>query len=104
MHHILELTPTGKYTSKRPVYAVIFQGELIYTGTTPEFDTCRILKERGLTGSAWFKRVGARQIDFKVGIEYGAGHTVSETSKGGPSIVKFTEFDVSTRAAFAKAA
>lgn len=76
------LKTTGRRSNKGEIYEVEFNGEVIAAGISPEFAACRELKARGLTGTAYFHRPGKLTHDMRMGIEWGAGRTVSETDRG----------------------
>lgn len=80
--HTLILRPTGKYRSKGEIYEVLFQGEVIASGTAPECPACRVLKSRGLEGDAFFWREGKRNYDLRMPIEWASGKYVSEDKTG----------------------
>lgn len=86
----LNLIPTEKFGTRGQIYEIHFNGEVIASGTSPEFNACRVLKDRGFTGKAEFYRPGKPSWDLRIGIEWGAGKTVSETDKTGVRIVKWS--------------
>ena len=74
----LILRPTGKLRSKGEIYEVLLDGEVIASGTAPECPACRVLKERGFEGDAFFWREGKRNYDLRMPIEWAAGRYVAE--------------------------
>jgi hypothetical protein len=69
-------------------------GEVLVTlEREPMFSTCRVLKEKGMTGVVHFYRPGKAHPDFTVrDLEKAAGMTVWETSKQGPVFAPFRQF------------
>lgn len=78
----VELRPTGHYTSKGEKYEVWMDGEILAAGTSPEFQVCRILKDRGMAGNVRFWRQGRSTHDLLIPIERGSGMSVTEGQKG----------------------
>jgi hypothetical protein len=85
----LELRATEKMGRKGRIYEVAFNGEAIASGVSPEFAACRVLKDRGFTGTAYFHRPGKATHDMRMGIEWGASHTVTEPDRGTVRFVKW---------------
>jgi len=81
-YHTLILRPTGKYRSKGEIYEVLFEGELIASGTAPECAACRELKSRGLEGDALFWREGKRNYDLRMSIAWASERYVAEDKVG----------------------
>lgn len=81
MEHTLQIRPTGRMGTKGAIVEVLFNGEVIASGVSPEFAACRELKSRGITGHALFFREGKDAHDYRMSIEWGATHTVSETDR-----------------------
>jgi hypothetical protein len=81
------IEPTASRTTRGQVYRVYFGGELIKTSWCPEFDACRVLVARGLTGSLEVWRAGKAHADMTIrDIRVGARLTVEEGTRG-PLIV-----------------
>lgn len=91
MDATLILRPTGKRGTKGEIYNVLLNGEVIATGASPECAACRVLKERGFTGSAYFWRDGGKSYDLKMPIAWASGRYVAE-DKIGIRFAKWTEF------------
>jgi len=83
MEHTLKIRPTGRMGTKGAIIEIVFDGEVIASGVSPEFAACRELKARGITGHALFWREGKPDYDYRMPIEWGATHTVSETDRQG---------------------
>ena len=90
METYLEIRATGKFGNKGERYEILLGEEVIASGSSPECAACRVLKGRGITGKAWFRRAGRVFADFSMGIAWGASHYVSETTKTG---VKFAKWE-----------
>jgi hypothetical protein len=74
---------TGRMGRKGSIVEVIFNGEVIASGVSPEFPACRELKDRGYNGMVYFRREGRETWDLRMPLEWGATHTVSETDRQG---------------------
>jgi hypothetical protein len=80
------------------LYDLAIDGEAIVTGSrTPEFDACRILLARGLTGNLVVFDAGTRKLRLTVDIEAGAKLTVLENRKHGPRLAKWKSFEKAVR-------
>jgi hypothetical protein len=89
MEHCLKIRPTGRMGAKGAIIEIVFNGEVIASGVSPEFAACRELKARGITGHATFWRDGKSGYDYRMPIEWGAAHTVSETDRQGLRFAKW---------------
>lgn len=85
----LQIRATGKMVSRGECYEILLGDEVIASGTSPECAACRVLKNRGITGTALFWRVGKAHADLRMGIDWGAAHYVSETAKTGIRFAKW---------------
>jgi hypothetical protein len=76
------------------LYDLALDGEVIVTGSrTPEFDACRILVARGLTGKLVIFDANTRKPRLTVDIKAGAKLTVKESRKQSPTFAKWAPFD-----------
>lgn len=91
--HLLILRSTGKFRSKGEIHDVIFEGEVIASGTSPECAACRLLASRGLSGMAYFSRGAPYGWDLRMSIGWGAARYVAE-DKTGIRFAKWTEFKI----------
>lgn len=91
----LTLHPTGRFGVRGEIYQVLLDGEVIASGVSPEFNACREMQKRGLTGFACFWRAGAEKTtwDIRMKIDTGATKTVMENVKAGPRVVKWNPFE-----------
>ena len=89
METCLEIRATGKFGNKSERYEILLGDDVIASGPAPECAACRVLKERGIIGKAFFRRAGKAHADFSMGVEWGAAHTVSETTKTGVRFAKW---------------
>jgi hypothetical protein len=89
--HDLILRLTGKRGTKGDIYEVLFDGEVIATGSSPECAACRVLKDRGLTGDARFWRDGRKTYDLLLPIGWAATKYVAE-DKIGVRFAKWSPF------------
>jgi hypothetical protein len=81
-------------------YDIVFDGETIVAGSiTPEFDACRVLLARGLTGKLDIFDAVTKKLCMTVDIEKGARLTVGETRKAGPAFAKWKPLPDCLRAA-----
>jgi hypothetical protein len=75
------------------LYDVAYQGEAIVSGSRiPEFDACRVLLDRGLTGRIILSDAVTGKDRISVDIEKGAQLTVREDAKRGPHFAKWRPF------------
>jgi hypothetical protein len=83
MHRIkIETKKLGQRGQK---YRVIFADSiLVESSRKPEFDACRALLAKGITGKIETWRQGAVLPAMRIDIEHGARLTVAESDKGGP--------------------
>jgi hypothetical protein len=90
LEHVADLKPTGRIGKRGPSYSVSLNGEELARSTIAEFDACRVLEARGMTG-----KIGFRNADGMIGlvtsIEAGAKLTVTETG-GRPRFGKWQPF------------
>jgi hypothetical protein len=71
------IEPTGKPGSRGQRYQVTYEGEVIAASIAAEYDACRALLARGITGRMLtLDRSGAPRMSFD--IEKGATLTISE--------------------------
>ena len=81
---------TGTQRESWYLYDLVFEGETIVKGTTtPEFDACRVLLTRGLTGKLEIFDVVTNKPRMIVDIEKSAKLTVTETRTVGPKFGKW---------------
>ena len=68
---------------------------IIHDSKVPMFDACRVLNNRGVTGTleVWWQ--GASFAAFRTDIEKGAGWTVIESRLVGPRLAKWQPFEMS---------
>jgi len=85
----LILKPTGKFGSKGEKYEVYLGEELLAANISPEFAACRVLKSRGYTGFARFRREGKKHYESRMRIDWAATHCVAENSRSGPRFSKW---------------
>jgi hypothetical protein len=74
-------------------YDVLVGGEVVCTSRDPQFAACRVLAERGVTGSIRFWREGKTTWDSMLDIERGAGMRTIDSDRGGLSFGKYTPPD-----------
>lgn len=86
----LQIRATGKFGNRGERYEILLGAEIIASGTSPEFAACRVLKERGMSGSAVFWRQGKEHAQFRMPIEWAAEHCVVENAKIGPRFGKWS--------------
>jgi len=58
----------------------------------PEFDACRILQARGITGTLQVWRVGKARPDMTLDIARASRLTIRETDAEGPRLVRWETF------------
>jgi hypothetical protein len=80
--------------AKGTIYCATYAGEVLIAACRPEFDACRALLARGITGRLEMRRPGRPTWDLAVDIEDGAGLTVRETETEGQRIVHWMPFPV----------
>jgi hypothetical protein len=74
-------------------YRVTYAGAVLIDGSrNPEFDACRALQAKGITGKLEVWRAGAAYPAMLLDIEAGAGLTVAETDREGPRLVRWRPF------------
>ena len=89
---------TGSERDVYYLYDLAIDGEAIVTGSrTPEFDACRILLARGLTGKLVIFDSTTTKLRLTVDIEAGAKLTVIENRKAGPRLAKWKSFEKAVR-------
>jgi hypothetical protein len=72
---------------RRQHYRVLHDDEVLIASTRiPEFDSCRALQARGLTGLLEIWRNGATAPCLRLDIETGAQWTIEENSSRGPKL------------------
>ena len=76
------------------LYDVAYQGETIISGSRiPEFDACRVLLARGLTGTLVLTDAVTGKNRLSLDIERGAKLTVREDQNRAPRLAKWKRFD-----------
>lgn len=77
-----------------PLYsATLDNGEvLVARSRDADFDACRVLASRGVTGKLITRRPGDTYDSLTIDIERAAKLSARETALSGPRIVKFTPF------------
>jgi hypothetical protein len=86
---------------KGTIYWVIYADEILIAACrNPEFDACRVLLARDITGHLEMWRSGKTWWDLAVDIEVGAGLTLRETETEGPRIVRWVPFPAARGPAF----
>jgi len=76
------------------LYDVAYQGETIVSGSRiPEFDACRVLLARGLTGTLVLADAVTGKNRLSLDIERGAKLTVREDQNRAPRLAKWKPFD-----------
>src|SRR5262245_31395445 len=79
--------------SRGELYRVRFDGAvLLESSRNPEFDACRALLARGITGKLEVWRPGKQHHDMQLDIECGAELTVEETDQRGLRLVRYRPF------------
>jgi hypothetical protein len=87
----IEIEPTHVVGGQR--YRVTHAGEVLSESTwNPEFEACRALLERGITGKLQVWRPGKAYWGMQLDIERGAGLTVRETEEEGPYIARWRPY------------
>jgi hypothetical protein len=86
------IVPTNKFGTKGETYEIYFGEELLTSGWSPEYDACRLLLARGITGKLRFWRRGKKHFDLQIDIERGAQLAVLENARRGPVVVKWKPF------------
>ncbi len=94
----LILHPTHKTGKKGRIYEIWLGEELLASGVSPEFNACRVLQERGVTGDVLFWRAGKATWDMRMGIAWGATKSVSETDRTGLRFSKWSPFKIEDKA------
>jgi len=73
----VEIEPISIHGERGQHYRVWHEGSVLIEDTwTPEFETCRALRARGIRGKLQTRRRGKRHWDMQLEIERGAGLTV----------------------------
>lgn len=73
-------------------YTVWYKGDVLITNSrNPEFDACRVLLERGITGRLITRHKGSNVISFVLDIQKGAELTVLE-GRGRPRFAEWGSF------------
>lgn len=76
----IERVSTGQ---RGPLFKVTLAGEIIVASSrNPEFDACRVLLARGVTGTLVSRHAGQSYDAMRVKIEIGAALTTSEDVSG----------------------
>ena len=76
------------------LYDVAFNGETIVSGSRiPEFDACRVLLARGLTGTLVLADAVTGKDRLSLDIERGAKLTVREDQNRAPRLAEWKPFD-----------
>ena len=91
MAHRITIEPTTIRGERGQRYRVYFQDAVLIEDTwNPEFEACRALVARGVTGRLDVWRAGKTHPDMIVpDIEEGARWTVEENDKRGPLVVRW---------------
>ena len=75
------------------LYDVVFRGETIVSGSRiPEFDACRVLLARGLTGTLVLTDAVTGKNRLSLDIQRGAKLTVREDQNRTPRLAKWKQF------------
>lgn len=91
--HRIELEPFTGTGEKAQRYRIWHDGAVLIENTwNPEYDACRALAAKGITGKAEFWRKGGTAPCSRVDIERGARTTVADTVRG-LHLCKWTPFD-----------
>jgi hypothetical protein len=84
------LVPTAERSQR---YRTTYLGSiLIESSRNPEFDACRALLARGVTGKLRVWRSGRASADMCLDIERGTGLTIRETDDRGLRLVRWEPF------------
>src|SRR5262249_39625176 len=76
------------------LYDVVFNGETFFSDTRlPEFDACRVLLARSLTGTLVLADAVTGKNRLSLDIERGAKLTVREDQNRAPRLAKWKPFD-----------
>src|SRR5262249_45938591 len=87
---IIEPTALGDRGQR---YRVTYAGETLIESTrNPEYDACRALLAKGVTGRLEVWRVGTTFPASSIDIERGARWTILETERESPRIVRWRSF------------
>jgi hypothetical protein len=94
MAHRIVIEPTSIRGERGQYYRVYFEGAVLIEDTwNPEFEACRALVARGITGRLETWRAGKTHPDMIIpDIEEGARWTVVENDKEGPVIRSWEPF------------
>jgi hypothetical protein len=88
------------YTAKTSRYRVLYDGQsLIESTDDPEYDACRALLAKGITGTFVTYSLGCPMPRARVDIEKGAKLMILETDDHGPKLVPYVPFPVERFAA-----
>ena len=89
---------TGSERDDYYLYDLAIEGEVIVTGSrTPEFDACRVLAARGLTGKLKIFDSVTGKLRLTLDIVAGAGMSVIENRKHGPRFAEWKPFEKAVR-------
>ena len=78
------------YTSKTSRYRVLYDGQTLIESTDdPEYDGCRALLAKGITGTFVTFSPGSSTPRARVNIERGAKLMILETERHGPKLVPY---------------
>jgi len=87
--HTVEIEPT-KLGKRGQRYRVTYLGKVLIESTrNPDFDACRALLARGITGKLLVRRAAASSHHLAIDIERGARLTVHETDTVGPRLARW---------------
>jgi hypothetical protein len=87
---VIEPTTLGERGQR---YRATYLGSiLVESSRTPEFDACRALLARGITGRMEVRRPGRASADMHLDIERGAKLTIRETDDRGLRLVRWEPF------------
>jgi hypothetical protein len=93
MIHRVYIEPIS-LTDRGHRYRVTYADNLLIENTrNPEYDACRVLLAKGITGRLEVWRAGTTFPASSIDIERGAGWTISETEEHGPRLVRWRRFE-----------
>lgn len=81
--HDVLLEPTGRFGVHGEIYRVVTPaGFELASGRSPEHAACRMMRDLGWTGDAYFSRPGKASWDFRMQIAPAADYSLGETDRG----------------------
>ena len=91
MMHVIELSVSHR-TQNRTIYLATHNGEKLVVSGDPEYDACRVLLERGITGTLTTRWHGSPHASATLDIEAGANLRTDEGRKRTPRTAKWYPF------------